>query len=121
MNSANSGNGNAGNKNVSDRDLTTRLGKLGEEIEKRSLRTESTNAGTGKSSSGYSEAMKISSEFIAGIAVGGLIGWVVDKWLETSPFGLVVFLLLGFAAGILNVIRATGTSTTDTTKDKEKS
>ena len=63
----------------------------------------STNA-----SKGFAEAMKVSSEFIAGIIVGGLIGWVIDYWAGTSPLGLIVFLLLGFAAGILNVLRATG-------------
>lgn len=59
-------------------------------------------------SSGYGQAMKLSSEFIAGILVGVGIGWVADQWLGTSPFGLIVFLLLGFAAGVLNVLRATG-------------
>ena len=60
------------------------------------------------SSKSFAEAMKVSSEFIAGIIVGGLIGWVIDYWAGTSPFGLIIFLLLGFVAGILNVLRATG-------------
>ncbi len=60
------------------------------------------------SSKSFAEAMKVSSEFIAGILVGGLIGWVIDYWAGTTPFGLIIFLLLGFVAGILNVLRATG-------------
>ena len=60
------------------------------------------------SSAGYAQAMKLSSEFIAGILVGAGIGWVFDQWLGTGPFGLIVFLLLGFAAGVLNVLRSTG-------------
>ncbi|MEP4029838.1 AtpZ/AtpI family protein [Roseibium polysiphoniae] len=60
------------------------------------------------SSSGYGQAMKLSSEFIAGILVGGGIGWVLDQWLGTTPFGLIVFLLLGFGAGVLNVLRSAG-------------
>ncbi|MEE2868564.1 MAG: AtpZ/AtpI family protein [Pseudomonadota bacterium] len=52
--------------------------------------------------------MKLSSEFIAGVLVGAGIGWVADQWLGTSPFGLIVFLLLGFVAGVLNVLRAAG-------------
>jgi len=60
------------------------------------------------SSSGYAQAMKLSSEFIAGVLVGAGIGWVADKWLGTSPLGLIVFLLLGFAAGVLNVLRSAG-------------
>ncbi len=60
------------------------------------------------SSSGYAQAMKLSSEFIAGVLVGAGIGWVADQWLGTSPFGLIVFLLLGFVAGVLNVLRSAG-------------
>ena len=59
-------------------------------------------------SSGYAQAMKLSSEFIAGVLVGAGIGWVADQWLGTAPFGLIVFLLLGFAAGVLNVLRSAG-------------
>ena len=60
------------------------------------------------SATGYAQAVKISSEFIAGVLVGAGIGWVVDEWLGTSPFGLIVFLLLGFAAGVLNIMRSAG-------------
>ena len=52
--------------------------------------------------------MKLSSEFIAGVLVGAGIGWVADQWFGTAPFGLIVFLLLGFAAGVLNVLRSAG-------------
>ena len=57
---------------------------------------------------GYGQAMKLSSEFIAGIAVGAGLGWMIDRLAGTSPWGLVVFLLLGFAAGVLNVLRSVG-------------
>lgn len=57
---------------------------------------------------GVAQAFKISSEFIAGILVGGVMGWAIDHFFSTSPWGLIVFLLLGFCAGILNVLRATG-------------
>ena len=40
--------------------------------------------------------------------VGAGIGWLLDWWLGISPWGLIVFLLLGFAAGVLNVMRAAG-------------
>lgn len=57
---------------------------------------------------GYGQAFKLSSEFIAGIAVGLGIGWLVDRLAGTSPWGLIVFLLLGFGAAILNVLRSAG-------------
>jgi len=34
------------------------------------------------------------------------VGWLLDRWLRVSPWGLIVFLLVGFAAGVLNVMRA---------------
>ena len=57
---------------------------------------------------GYGQAMKLSSEFIAGIAAGAGLGWLIDRMAGTSPWGLIVFLLLGFGAGILNVLRSAG-------------
>ena len=57
---------------------------------------------------GVGQAMKLSSEFIAGVAVGAGIGWLIDSMAGTSPWGLIVFLLLGFAAGVLNVLRSVG-------------
>jgi ATP synthase protein I len=56
---------------------------------------------------GVAEGFKIASEFTAGILVGTAIGFGVDRLFGTSPFGLVFFLLIGFAAGVLNVIRST--------------
>ncbi|KAI94583.1 ATPase F0F1 [Rhodomicrobium udaipurense JA643] len=41
---------------------------------------------------------------MAGVFVGGFIGWALDQWLDTRFF-IVVFLFLGIAAGFLNVIR----------------
>ena len=61
-----------------------------------------------KQTAGWAEATKIASEFIAGIIVGVGIGWFFDRLFGTSPFGLIVFLMLGFAAGVLNVLRTQG-------------
>lgn len=57
---------------------------------------------------GIGQALRLSSEFIAGVLVGALIGWFIDRLAGTSPWGLIVFLLLGFGAGILNVLRSAG-------------
>ncbi|RXT53054.1 hypothetical protein B6S44_20190 [Bosea sp. Tri-44] len=59
-------------------------------------------------SSGIGQAMRLSTEFIAGIIVGGGLGWAVDKWFGTAPFGMIVLLMLGFGAGVMNVVRAAG-------------
>jgi ATP synthase protein I len=58
--------------------------------------------------SGMARGLRLSSELVAGVLVGGVIGWSLDHWLGISPWGLIVFLLLGFAAGVLNVMRAAG-------------
>ena len=52
------------------------------------------------------QALKLSTEMIAGVAVGGFIGWALDRLFGTAPILMVVFLILGGAAGILNVIRS---------------
>lgn len=57
---------------------------------------------------GYADAFKLSSEFIGGVLVGGALGWLCDRLLGTSPWGLIVLLLLGFCAGVLNVLRSAG-------------
>ena len=57
---------------------------------------------------GFGQALKLSSEFIAGIVVGAGLGWLIDLAAGTSPWGLIIFLLLGFAAGVLNVLRSAG-------------
>jgi len=49
---------------------------------------------------------RLSSELVAGVVVGGLMGWGFDKLLSTSPWGLILFVLIGFSAGVLNVIRS---------------
>lgn len=45
-------------------------------------------------------------EIVAGVVVGGLIGWGLDRWLGTKPWLALVFLLLGLAAGFMNLMRA---------------
>jgi ATP synthase protein I len=57
---------------------------------------------------GMALGFRLSSELIAGVVVGAAIGWGFDRLLSTSPFGLIVFFLLGFIAGVVNVVRSAG-------------
>ena len=52
-------------------------------------------------------ARRCGSEFelVAGVCVGGFIGWALDRFFGTAPFLMVAFLILGAVAGIMNVIR----------------
>jgi ATP synthase protein I len=49
---------------------------------------------------------RVGIELVGAIVVAELIGWAIDKWLGTRPWGMVVFFFLGVAAGMLNVYRA---------------
>ena len=93
-----------------DDGLTKRLDRLNRSLSERNERDEAEKKRVSRSdnAAGYAQAVKLSSEFIAGIAVGTIIGWLLDQWLGTSPWGLIVFLLLGFVAGVLNVLRSAG-------------
>tara|TARA_X000000368_G_C22452283_1_gene459467 strand:+ start:115 stop:402 length:288 start_codon:yes stop_codon:yes gene_type:complete len=48
---------------------------------------------------------KISTEIVAAIVVGVVIGLLVDNYLGTKPIGLIIFFILGAFAGFLNVYR----------------
>ena len=52
--------------------------------------------------------LRLSSELVAGVLAGAALGWGFDRLLSTSPWGLIVFLLLGFIAGVMNVMRTAG-------------
>lgn len=56
--------------------------------------------------SGLSRGFRLASEFVAAIIVGVGLGYLIDMFLPTSPWGMVVFVLLGFAAGVLNMTKA---------------
>ena len=51
------------------------------------------------------QALKLATEMVAGVAVGGFIGWALDRLFGTAPILMVAFLFLGAAAGIMNVVR----------------
>ncbi|MEO0497148.1 MAG: AtpZ/AtpI family protein [Pseudomonadota bacterium] len=59
-------------------------------------------------SAGWARGLKLASEFVAGILVGAAIGWGLDWVFGTLPWFFIAFLMLGFGAGILNVLRAEG-------------
>src|SRR5258705_8526467 len=95
--------------------LSARLGsldhRLSEVRDNRKIRTDQPGSGSGDGAaraSAMARGLRLSSELIAGVVVGAVIGWGFDRLLSTSPFGLIVFFLLGFVAGVVNVVRSAG-------------
>ena len=56
-------------------------------------------------SSSIGTAFKMSTELVSAVAVGTIIGFILDSWFDTKPWLIIVFFFLGAAAGLLNVIR----------------
>jgi len=99
----------AGASQSRDVDLEKRLDQLSQALEKeKDGLNGKTRAKT--DSSGNALAMRLGSEFVAAVLVGAVLGWGLDKLAGTAPWGMVIFLLLGFAAGVRNVIRASTNS-----------
>jgi ATP synthase protein I len=98
----------AGGRPFSESDLARRFDRLSRALdeEKRERLKAAKTSTAGRD--GYGMAFRLASEFVAGILVGAAIGWGIDQLFGSSPWGLIVFLLLGFAAGTLNVVRAAG-------------
>lgn len=67
---------------------------------------------TGKAqASGYGMAVRMAVEMVAALAVSVFLGLWIDGELDTAPLFLVIFLVLGMAAGVINVVRAAGMMT----------
>ncbi len=107
--------GERGKAHTDEAALSARLQRLDEELG--AARSDEARGRAGRASgawdqatpaSGYARGTRLASEFVAGVVVGAGLGLLIDRALGSSPWGLIVFLLLGFAAGVLNVIRSAG-------------
>ena len=101
-------------KGESEAELRARMNALSAKIDAQRGKPAAGGEGERESAAsarGWGRAMslgfRVVTELVAGIVVGGGIGWLLDKWLSTSPFLLILFLLLGTAGGFWNIIRAT--------------
>jgi len=114
----NTNHGAGGNRDQSSPDeaaLSARLGSLDHRLseirDSRRSKTDQSGTESGDSAaraSAMALGFRLSSELIAGVAVGAALGWGVDRLLSTSPFGFIVLTLLGFVAGVVNVVRSAG-------------
>ena len=84
---------------MDDNNFKTRLRIAKKEILKKSL-NENEKRGLFMGS-----AFRLGTELVAAVAVGTIIGFILDNWFDTKPWLIIIFFFLGTAAGILNVIR----------------
>src|SRR5260221_6644151 len=85
--------------------LSARLRRLGDRLgQQRPDEPSETGRGPpAADASGYARGFRLSSELVGGVLLGAAIGWALDRVLGISPWGLIVFLLLGFVAGVMSV------------------
>ena len=106
------GKGDGGRTQSDEAALSARLQRLHEGLGRARQSADQASGGPPEdrsaTASGYARGFRLSSEFVAGVLVGAGLGWGIDRLFGISPWGLIVFLLLGFAAGVLNVMRSAG-------------
>src|ERR1700745_4280119 len=102
-------------KSPDEATLSARLGSLNRRLSEfrdgRKIETDQLGGESGDEAaraSAMARGFRLSSELIAGVVVGAAIGWGFDRLLSTSPFGFIVFIMLGFVAGVVNVVRSAG-------------
>jgi F0F1-type ATP synthase assembly protein I len=65
-----------------------------------------TDANSGKDSgieSAMSFGLRAGAQFVSAVVIGGGAGWAIDRWLGTSPFGMLIAMVLAFVAAMTNV------------------
>ena len=82
-----------------DKDFKTRL-----EIAKKKIQTDS-SSDSDKKGVFLGNAFKLGTELVSAVAVGTIIGFILDNWFGTKPWFIITFFFIGVIAGILNVIR----------------
>lgn len=95
-------------RSAEDAALSQRLRDLDRRLDERRPERGRETAPEAAPQPGFGMALRLGADFVAGVVVGAALGWGFDALLGTSPWGLIVFLLLGFAAGILSVMRTAG-------------
>lgn len=85
---------------MSDDDLNKRIAKAQAEID---ARERPKYMGTGK---GMGVGFRMASDFAAAVLVGVVLGLGIDAVFKVSPWGVIVCLMLGFMAGVRNVVAA---------------
>ena len=81
-------------------DLKTRLKIAKDKIDKKSLNNDNNQPAS------LGMALKLSTEMVAAVLVGTIIGYILDSWFDSKPWLIIIFFFVGAAAGITNVVRS---------------
>ncbi len=85
------------------------MARLGEEIDKaqaQRVRRQPVTVDRSNLQQGLGLGFRIGIELVVAVVVATGLGWAIDRWLGTRPWGMIVLFFLGVAAGMLNVYRA---------------
>ena len=106
------GQGGADKPGPSDSELSGRLRGLGSALQRvqaeRKAEEADPKADPTSTASGMALAFRLGAEFVAGVLVGAGLGWGIDYLFGIAPWGMILFLLLGFGASVVNMMRAAG-------------
>ena len=93
-----------------DAELARRLQRLDRQLDQKRAAEQRAQAPRGMSASmpGMARALRLATDFLAGIVLGVIVGWGFDRLLGTSPWGLIGWTVIGFVAGTLNMVRSAG-------------
>jgi ATP synthase protein I len=97
---------------ANEQEMRERLDKLSQALDKKRSEAETGRRGDeaeagsmGQTSKAMALGFRIISELAAGVIVGALLGWQLDEWTGMQPLFLIVFLMLGTAAGFWNMVK----------------
>lgn len=88
------------------RDRASDIGKRLDQARARKAETAGRTKRQPLAGSHMGQALRFATDLVAGVGVGGGIGWLLDRQFGSTPWLLALFVVLGFAAGLLNIIRA---------------
>ena len=84
---------------MADQEFKTRL-----EAAKNKAKVNKNSSDKGANSS-MGTAFKMSTELVAAVGVGTIIGFILDQWFGTKPWLILIFFFIGVATGIFNVVK----------------
>ncbi len=108
-----------GNKNSADEERDRRLQSLNDRL-KKTRAAEVQESSSRPDNTGFGNALRLSSEFVAAILVGAAIGYGIDQLAGTAPWAMILFMMLGFVAGVLNVMRMAGVMSDPYRQEKDE-